>query len=96
MISDGEPTDDIVKAAQRVRAGEGKKAFMFYAVGVENAEIGKLAAVAVRKPLRLKGLAFDQLFVWLSDSLSTVSRSQVSDTPELSNPAAPDGWARAE
>jgi len=96
MISDGEPTDDVARATQKVRAGEAKKSFMFYAVGVENADIGKLASVAVRQPLRLKGLSFGQLFVWLSDSLSTVSRSQISDTPELSNPTAPDGWARAE
>ena len=96
MIADGEPTDDISKARMLVRTGEAKKSFMFYAVGVENADIGKLAQVAVRQPLRLKGLSFGRLFVWLSDSLSTVSRSQVSDSPELSNPTAPDGWARAE
>ena len=96
MISDGEPTDDISKARMLVRTGEAKKSFMFYAVGVENADIGKLAQVAVRQPLRLKGLSFGRLFVWLSDSLSTVSRSQVSDSPELSNPTAPDGWARAK
>jgi uncharacterized protein YegL len=96
MISDGEPTDDISKARMLVRTGEAKKSFMFYAVGVENADIGKLAQVAVRQPLRLKGLSFGRLFVWLSDSLSTVSRSQVSDSPELSNPTAPHGWARAE
>jgi uncharacterized protein YegL len=96
MISDGEPTDDVAAAAQLIKQGEAKKSFMFYAVGVENADIGKLAKVATRKPLRLKGLAFDKLFVWLSDSLSSVSRSQVGDAPALENPAAPDGWAAAE
>jgi len=93
LISDGAPTDDIGKAQQLIKDGEASKAFMFYAVAVENADIGTLAKVAVRQPLRLKSLSFAQLFVWLSDSLSSVSRSQVSDTPTLQNPTAPDGWA---
>ena len=96
MISDGEPTDQIVRASQVIKQGEAKKSFMFYSVGVENADIGTLARIAVRRPLRLRGLAFGQLFVWLSDSLSSVSRSQISDAPELENPASPDGWAAAE
>jgi uncharacterized protein YegL len=96
MISDGEPTDDVARAAQLIQQGEAKKSFMFYAVGVENADIGQLANISVRKPLRLRGLAFDKLFVWLSDSLSSVSRSQVGDAPALKNPASPDGWAAAE
>jgi uncharacterized protein YegL len=93
MLSDGEPTDFVGQAHALVKDGEQHKAFMFYAVAVENADIGKLADIAVRQPLRLKNLSFAQLFVWLSDSLSSVSRSQVSDTPALENPAAPDGWA---
>jgi uncharacterized protein YegL len=96
MLSDGGPTDTIVAATRLIKDGEAHKSFMFYAVGVENADIGTLADVAVRQPLRLKGLSFEKLFVWLSDSLSSVSRSQVSDAPELTNPAAPDGWAVAE
>lgn len=95
MISDGDPTDYTGNAQTRVKEGEASKAFMFYSVAVENADIGKLAAIAVRQPLRLKGLSFGQLFVWLSDSLSSVSRSQTTDTPSLQNPTAPDGWAAA-
>jgi uncharacterized protein YegL len=96
MISDGEPTDDVTAAASLVKQGESRKSFMFYAVGVESADLGGLAKVAVRRPLRLKGLYFDKLFVWLSDSLSSVSRSQVGEAPELTNPVSPDGWASAE
>jgi uncharacterized protein YegL len=96
LISDGAPTDYIGNAQKLVKEGEAGKSFMFYSVGVENADIGQLASVAVRQPLRLKGLSFGQLFVWLSDSLSSVSRSQTSDTPSLQNPAAPDGWAIAD
>jgi uncharacterized protein YegL len=96
MISDGEPTDDITAAAAQIKQGEAKKSFMFYAVGVDNADLRTLARVSVRQPLRLKGLSFDKLFVWLSDSLSSVSRSQPAEAPELENPATPDGWASPE
>lgn len=95
LISDGEPTDHVGNAQKLIKEGEAKKSFMFYAVAVENADIGTLASLSVRQPLRLKSLSFAQLFVWLSDSLSSVSRSQTSDTPALQNPTAPDGWATA-
>ena len=95
MISDGDPTDSTVAASSRVREGEAKKSFMFYAVGIENADLARLATIAVREPLRLKGLSFERMFVWLSESLGSVSRSQTSDAPSLQNPLAPGGWAVA-
>lgn len=92
MITDGEPQgemDDIVEqASRRLQADEANKRVAFFSVGVENANMTRLNQIAVRTPLKLEGLNFVEMFVWLSASMSTVSQSKVDEQVAL----PPIGW----
>ena len=91
LITDGSPTDSWTKAAAIVREGEAAKAFSFFGVGVQGANMETLSRICpeTRPPARLSGLKFRELFSWLSSSLSGVSQSQVGETVML---PAPTRW----
>lgn len=90
LITDGLPTDSIELASQKIREAEEKKKLSFFAVGIEGADMQALEKLSVRQPLKLSGMKFDELFVWLSASQASVSASQPGDAVGLPSPA---GWA---
>jgi len=92
MITDGEPQgepEDLIRQAeQRIKDDEANKRVAFFAVGVENANMDRLRNIAVRAPVKLVGLNFVEMFVWLSQSAQAVSHSQLDEQVAL----PPPGW----
>lgn len=106
VISDGLPTDErrFVGACERVREAEAAKEVTVFAVGVGEADLATLSRLsAVREPLALNGVRFEELFAWLSSSMSAVTQSSAfgsTDTTVAAGEAAeqvplppPSGWA---
>lgn len=92
LITDGEPqgeSDSVVEqAAQRIRDDEANKRIALFAVGVEGANIARLSQIVVRTPLKLTGLNFQEMFIWLSASMQRISQSQPNEQVAL----PPPGW----
>ena len=82
-------TDGWQAAAEMVKQGEAAKSFAFFTVGVEGSNFDVLAKIATREPVKLKGLNFRDLFLWLSQSMQSVSQS--SPGRQGVAPASPDG-----
>lgn len=92
MITDGEPQGEpesiVQAAAQRLKNDEAAKRVAFFAVGVEGANMERLAQIVVRTPVKLKGLNFTEMFVWLSRSMESVAHSRTDEQVAL----PPPGW----
>lgn len=92
LITDGEPqgeSEQIVKQVeQRIKDDEANKRVAFFPVGVENANMARLAQISVRTPLKLNGLKFNEMFLWLSASMTAVSHSRMDEQVAL----PPVGW----
>ncbi len=91
LITDGAPTDDWRQAAEKIRRAEETKRLAFFAIGVDGADFATLQRISVRAPLHLRGLDYNSLFLWLSASISAVSRSTPGGAVAL--PPVPAGWA---
>ena len=90
LITDGAPTDEWQSAAGLVREGEASKAFAFFTIGVNKADMKVLKQISVREPVKLQGLKFREFFQWLSNSMKSASRSNPGDRIQL---APPLGWS---
>ena len=100
LITDGQPTDmrsgderwnEVITA---IHTGEAEQKFLFWALGVDQANFTVLRALSPpgRIPLQLNETRFADMFVWLSKSLSKISDSMIGERIILENPAGPDGW----
>lgn len=93
LITDGAPTDDWTYAAHRLKDAEVNRKLSFFAVGVEGADFETLKQITPeRPPLKLNGLDFGSLFIWLSASMKRISQSKVGETVAL--PAV--GWGQIQ
>ncbi|HEY9778721.1 MAG TPA: VWA domain-containing protein [Leptolyngbyaceae cyanobacterium] len=96
MVTDGEPQGEpeqiIEQVTQRLKQDEVNKRVAFFPVGVENANLDRLGQISVRTPIKLTGLNFTEMFLWLSASMTAVSHSQMDEQIAL----PPVGWGLAQ
>jgi uncharacterized protein YegL len=90
LITDGAPTDSYQDAALKIKEGEEKGSFAFFAIGVQEANFEILRKISVREPLKLMGLMFREFFLWLSGSLKSASSKNPGSKVNL---LPPTGWA---
>lgn len=101
LMTDGRPTDNGKKtsAIQEVKTVVNQKGATVFAVGIgDDADFGVLEEVSPeRSPLKLKGMAFREMFIWLSNSLGSVSRSKPDQGQvPLEKPTGEHGWAEVK
>jgi uncharacterized protein YegL len=92
LMTDGQPTDDITAAVQRVEELVTKRKLTVFPIGIgPHADPLQLAKFSPgRPPLRFKELAFSEFFTWLSKSIVRTSSTFVGDQVEL---PPVTGWA---
>lgn len=76
LISDGEPTDyGWEKSAKLCRYAQKNKKVVIHAIGTQGANLDKLSKFSLLPPKRLTGLKFTEFFLWLSRSVSCISKA---------------------
>jgi uncharacterized protein YegL len=90
LVTDGFPSDlDWEDAAADCRQAEDDNKVVIFTIGTEGADFEALKKFSNRSPVRLDGLKFRELFVWLSRSASSGSKASQDTVVQLE---APDDW----
>ena len=85
LITDGTPTDEGIwqsTASDCVQAEKDGKVTIF-GIGTKEADFQKLKQFSSRPPVKLDGLRFKELFLWLSKSASSASRATPGEEEQL-------------
>jgi len=96
LITDGEPTDEYLAAAQRLKELEERKKVMCWAVGVPGYNVSVLKNITQRV-IELEGINFVSIFEWLSSSMVAIGNSQIGEKVKLDDlkegaRVIPDTW----
>ena len=87
VITDGSPTDNgWEKSAQKACEAEKKDKVVIFTIGTDGANFDNLNRFSSRGALMLKNLDFKELFIWLSQSVSVGSQTELNSSAQL--PAA--------
>ncbi len=84
LITDGAPNPGSPwqEAAERIKAETAAKSLAFFGVGVADADMEVLSQITPRA-IKLDGLRFGELFIWLSQSQKRVSASKPGEQTAL-------------
>ena len=108
LLTDGEPTDDAGHGSDGYKAllpplelAAREQKFTLFTVGVNVSQHGRAVLDELSRPFKgrcldLDNLKFEEMFLWLSASLSRVSQSAPGDLVQLVDPRVGDdvydGW----
>ena len=84
IFTDGEPNDaGWEKCAEKAVESENDNKAVIFCIGSEGANFKKLQKFSTRSPLMLEGLQFEELFLWLSKSVSSTSKAAPDSSSQL-------------
>lgn len=100
LMTDGAPTDkasEIKALGHRIKSDVDAKRYMFFPLGVTGADRERMMQFSHpgTPPMPLDPSKFENFFKWLSNSMSSVSRSTADSPAQFESPSSwsSSGWA---